>query len=435
MNKFNLLNHIRKEDDSIVVWMLNIGVEQYWNGSKKICKDTKEDIVVNHVEELNLLIACKQDYLILRRRPDEAFLRALEKEGYEIPTIICPTLEDESKSISELVLEDEELLSRLTQIATCKNAYFVPYGVSVNEMDIAKKCNMQLIGGSHEKSLIVNNKIFSKKVARDLELPVAKGIVCHSGSEIQEAYNTLKKEYEKIVVKMPCNSSGQGIWIVDDERKLRSTVMIVERLMRTQGIDEWLVEGWLTKKLDLNLQVYVSEDGETECFSVKEQIIDQALYIGSVMPARISDAQLKQCEEYGVKIGHYLYEKGFSGVFGIDALITADDVIIPIIEINGRFTLSTYISFVQNKYPNRCIYAFFERFRAGEDFNYQKLTEILGDKNMGFDGQKGMFLYNSSTLNAKLTGGNVRAFCMEIEENFEKAEQARNVFVSLCEVV
>lgn len=35
----------------------------------------KEEFVINHIEEMNLLIARKQDILILRKQPDEVYLK------------------------------------------------------------------------------------------------------------------------------------------------------------------------------------------------------------------------------------------------------------------------------------------------------------------------------------------------------------------------
>jgi len=110
MIDFHLLNHIRRNDDYVVIWLFNIGVEKYWNGEVFTVKNTKEDIVVNHLEELNLLVTRKQDILLLRDIPSEAYLESMEEFGTEIPCIMCPSYEDENKSISELVLEDEDLI-------------------------------------------------------------------------------------------------------------------------------------------------------------------------------------------------------------------------------------------------------------------------------------------------------------------------------------
>lgn len=420
MESLNLLHHIRNGDENVLIWLFNIGVEKYWNKVDNIVKNEKEDIVVNHIEEINLLITRKQDYVIMRKRPAESFLKSLQENGYEVPNIICPSIQDEQKCISELVLMDEGLKEELTQISKQKNVFFVPYGVSNLEEQIALSCGIKLIGGTDEKSKKINNKIFSKEVARKLNLPAADEFVCCSIEEIRQAYSKLIEKYNQIVVKMPCNSSGQGMWVIDNEKKLNATCMIVNRMMTQKGITEWLVEGWIEKQIDLNLQVYVSEKGEVETFSVKEQIIDGTLYIGSVIPARISEQQYRECVDYGNRIGEYLYSLGHSGIFGIDALVARDGTIIPIIEINGRFTLSTYISFLDIKYPGKVIYSFYERFHGVKKFDYDLIMERLKSENIWINKDKGVYIYNSATTDAKFAMGNIRFFCMIVGEDLDE---------------
>lgn len=58
---------------------------------------------------------------------------------------------------------------------------------------------------------------------------------------------------------------------------------------------------------------------------------------------------MQECKHCGEIIGARLFELGYRGGVGIDAMILENNELIPIIEINGRFTLSTYVSFVQEK--------------------------------------------------------------------------------------
>ena len=130
MMKFHLLEHIRKNDDNVVIWLFNIGLEKYWNGEVFTVKNTKEDVVVNHMEEMNLLLTRKQDILILRSKPEESYLQALQEFGAEIPRIVWPSTENEEKSISELVVEDDALIAQMKELTKdAQNVFFVPYGV------------------------------------------------------------------------------------------------------------------------------------------------------------------------------------------------------------------------------------------------------------------------------------------------------------------
>ena len=420
MSGFNLLQHIRKNDNSIVVWLFNIGTEKLWNkGTNALVKDKNEDVIVNHIEELNLLLTRKTDYVILRKKPDSEYINYLTQLGFEIPTILCPSVQNEEKSISELVLDDKELLKRLSEINGNHVVYFVPYGVSEFEEKIATLCGMKLIGGSNQQSVRVNNKIFSKNVAHELGFPAAEEYICTSVDEIKDAYGKLTSKYEKVIIKMPCNSSGQGMWVIENENKLNTVCLVIRRISGKIKNDKWIVEGWIEKELDLNMQVYVSDKGDVETFSVKEQLVHETLYVGSVMPSRLTNAQYEKCIYYGDKIGEYLFQQGYNGVFGIDALVDKNEQVIPIIEINGRFTLSTYISFIENKYPLKKIYAFYKRFKVKDKLNFYVLKNMLEDKKLLFDGGQGIIIYNSATVDSELAEGHVRVFCLAIADNYD----------------
>ena len=99
--------------NGIFIWLFNIGVEKYWRQEVYAMQDKKENCIVNHIEEILFMIAQKQDYIILRKQPDPFFLQMLQVYGCEIPQILCPSIENENLSISELVLLDDELLSNV----------------------------------------------------------------------------------------------------------------------------------------------------------------------------------------------------------------------------------------------------------------------------------------------------------------------------------
>ena len=134
MMNFNLLSHIRGLDETRVVWLFNIGLEAYWNGEQATIKDAKGDVVVNHMEEMNLLITRPQDIMILRTKPDEAYLKELEARGFTLPTIVTPSVEDETRGISYLVTEDEALIVQIKELLSdTEDKIFVPYGVTTIE--------------------------------------------------------------------------------------------------------------------------------------------------------------------------------------------------------------------------------------------------------------------------------------------------------------
>ena len=431
---FDLVSHINKNDDSFcVIWLFNIGVEKYWNNFYSGVVDMKEDIVINYSEEMLLLLARSQDVVIVRRKPQKEYLDELRYRGFGCPRILCPQSEDDSKCISELVLGDSSILECLKEIGEKDNVVFVPYGVSHFEEQIAAVCNLKMIGGPAKKSCKINNKIYSRQIAQELGFPISDGYECHTINELTVAYEILSKKYDKIVIKTPNNASGKGMWIVEDENRFKTVCMVIARLTRSNTYAVWLIEGWLDKKMDMNCQIFVAEDGKVDVFSVKEQVTFDVVYVGSIFPPRMTYEQYETCCECAKKIGKYLYEHSFYGVFGIDGLITTNGTIIPIIEINGRFTLSTYVSFLHKGFGNKYFYSFYKRVSASKSMDYSMFVSELKKRGVYVDGNKsGLFLYTSATLDTQAIGNIVRIFCVSCGNTIEETLSLKEQFDMIC---
>lgn len=412
MIDFHLLNHIRSNDDYVVIWLFNIGVEKYWNGEVFTVKNAKEDILVNHLEEINLLVTRKQDILLLRDKPSKAYLESMKEFGAQIPSIMCPSYEDENKSISELVLEDEDLIEAIKKKIEQKKAIFVPYGVSEMEEQIKDKLGVPMLGSSSEISKTINNKIFSRMFAIEQGFHVPEGRVCSGFEKLEAVAYEMLMKYGKIIIKEPCGASGKGLWVVDSKDKYRSTFLIIKRFFKNRIDQEWLVEEWCNKKADLNYQIYIGLNGEVEVFSIKEQKVDSTVYIGSVMPPAFSNSIMQKCKQCGEIIGARLFELGYRGVVGIDAMILDNDELIPIIEINGRFTLSTYVSFVQEKkeLENTVLFSFYTKIPLKNCNDYSELKKQLQEKNIWYKDNQGLFVYNSESITKSRVGDNGRMF-------------------------
>ena len=99
-------------------------------------------------------------------------------------------------------------------------------------------------------------------------------------------------------------------------------------------------------------------------------------------------------------------------------MLTCDDQLIPIIEINGRFTLSTYTSFLSERYKNKIILSFYSKLRFSKLIDYTIIVNALKQEKLWLnkDGDGG-FIYTAETLNSILASGNCRAFCIVIESD------------------
>jgi D-alanine-D-alanine ligase-like ATP-grasp enzyme len=432
--KFNLIQYLTsKRDEGIIIWLCNIGAEKYWSNLSSGVVDKNENIIVNRVEEMNLLLCREQDVIILRKAPEEEYLKTLKKMGFSVPKILTLHSEDSLTPISELILHDDILLQELKSIAVQnENVYFVPYGVTYLEEEIAEKAGLKLMGASSKTNAKINDKIFNREISLELNLPVCQGRVCYNVDEMREAYKELTEKepfFEKVIIKEPNGASGKGLYIIDNKDRLESNLRLIARMSRGKTDNKWLVEGWYEKKADLNYQIYVSPQGEVDTFSIKQQLLRDTVYIGSKMPADIDEDTLKLYNGFGKKIGDYLYSIGFTGVAGIDSIITKNDVIIPIIEINGRFTLSTYISFLNSIMRDKKILSRYFKILTDAPLKYQSLCAQLEEQGIGFDTNKGtgVFVYTAGTLPSEFSEGtqtcNGRVFTLIVGEDWNNVEE------------
>lgn len=127
-------------------WLFNIGIEDNWSVDRFKIKDLEEDHIVQHMEEIMLMMADRDDTLLLRRKPNDTFLCQMRSYGFEVPQIICPEKEDTTKTITQLVLEDNKVLWELKELSHKKDTYLLPYGVTEDEEILAKECGMGVIG-------------------------------------------------------------------------------------------------------------------------------------------------------------------------------------------------------------------------------------------------------------------------------------------------
>lgn len=423
--KFDLIEWLtQKRETGRIIWIFNIGTEKYWSKDNYTITDVNEELVINHIEEMNLLITRKQDILILRKQPNETYLKYMESMGFEIPEIVCPDAkEDDVRPISELILEDKKLLEKLRMASNDENVYMVPYGISYLEEKISKVCNLKIAGVSSEIVKKINNKSNARKVAEKLGFEVTQGQRCYSFDEILDAYNELKNKFDKVIVKQCFGASGKGLYVVDNERELKKVIRILKHFNKNAEKVEWLVEGWYDKKADINYQIYVGEDGQIKIFSIKEQLLNETVYTGSLIPPRLPKETIEQIEKSGYLVGKELFKEGFRGVLGVDAFVTSENVVIPVIEINARFTLSTYISFLNEKFLKKVLYSFYEKIMLRDNVSFEVVKNMLADSNLEYDIKqgKGVFCYVSETIKDSKDRHNGRFFAVVIADSYEEA--------------
>lgn len=402
-------------------WLFNIGIESKWTDNRFQIKNPVEDKAVFHMEEILLLLARKQDILLLRRMPDERFLQDMQRFGFDVPTIFCPSQENFSKTITELILEDKQLLEELKDRAREKDLALLPYGVTRNEEMLAQYCGMEIIGSTSVVTKKANSKLYAREIMKRINLPMPEGRICEDLDKVEKVYQRLHNKFRRIIIKQPYGASGQGLYLVDSEQRKERILHILKRSQSPEG--KWIVEGWLEKKEDLNAQLYIGTDGEIDIFSVKKQLLDDTVYRGSVFPLDLSTEEMSKYVSQLKKVGNVLYQDGVRGIVGIDSLFTKEEIF-PVIEINVRFTLSTYLSALSNQFDSRYFRTMYYRVPLKNGISYEWIYEKLEKNGLLFKPEKreGIFCYIHACMTLEVVDGLGRLFVIMVSKKIGELE-------------
>jgi predicted ATP-grasp superfamily ATP-dependent carboligase len=341
------------------VWWFNIGIESLWNDEKKSVLPqliNKGNLhTVNRTEQLCLLLASPEDIVIQREYPDQIILENLRNIGISTPEIWLPEHfeNDEQHPISELMLRDKNILDKIRSLKSNQNTDEIilsPYAITHLDSEISLKTGCELIGSSNDTTAWINSKVNSRLLAEELKLPITEGYICDSIFDLEKAVEVLWRDNNncKVAVKEAYGASGKGIFTIENKDSLQFLLNFIKRKAPNGIIENIVVEKWYDTAFDINYQIFIQENGNIEYIHPKKQIVREGVYVGSEFPINdsLTSEQNLFYYESALKIGNKLWQKGYRGLASIDSIITSDGIVFPIIEINGRFTLSTYISFI-----------------------------------------------------------------------------------------
>ncbi|MDI9216424.1 ATP-binding protein [Clostridium tertium] len=353
---------IKRDKNIICIWYMNIGCESIWRGEENniipSVSNKNNQSIINGTEQLCLLMAKQNDVVILRESPPEIVLNSIRKIGFK-GTNIWRVKNDSSlnhKNISELILMDLEILEQIRRLKyeneDCE-VLLIPYAVTYLDEEIARITGCSLYSADNNIVTWVNSKVNCRLLADDIGLNVPFGFICKGINETVDVLNKMYYEYkiEKFVVKEEYGASGKGFYIIDSSESLEFFKRFILRGKKSKINVKLLIEKWYETLMDINYQLFIDSGGEIYYIEPKEQIIKNGIYLGSKflkkddLPAEKSE-NLKYS---ALKIGRKLSEIGYYGVASIDCILTRDGNIYPMIEINGRFSLSTYISFLPDE--------------------------------------------------------------------------------------
>ena len=328
------------------VWLCNFEVERRWARDRvglPTAPVSATSATVQRMEELGALLAEPGDHLLLDRPLDRNYRDYLEKTGLGAPVELVTRRPAGADGTSGAVLDSPDLLAELRRLAG-HGAWLMPMGNSSLEQRITELTGLRAAVPPADVCERVNSKIYSRRLTRELGLREIPGFSATTVEELRQALDLGLAGGGPVIVKDAYGVSGRGLLVVNGRRRADQLLRMVERRSARTGDDgiHVVVETFLAKRFDLNYQFTIDRSGRVWFDFVKQAITADGVHLGHLMPAELSAAQHDELVRAAQALGTRLYEDGFFGVVGVDALLGADDVIYPVLEINARLNMSSY---------------------------------------------------------------------------------------------
>ncbi|MDB1085981.1 ATP-grasp domain-containing protein [Streptomyces sp. ACA25] len=398
------------DPDTPFVLLGNFEVEDEWargEAGLPTVSGRESTAIVNRMDEFTLLLAGKADHVILKSAPDPGYLAYLEDLGIDLPHILVTDVNDPARSVSADALDSPRLLRALRELAA-GGAHLWPHGMSATEEQLCELTGLRAALPPAALVKAVNSKIYSRRLADELGLDQARGWACETVEEFAAAADEAAAgplaAGRRVGIKDAYGVSGKGIVVVDDARRLGQLVRMVTRAAAKSGDNRvsLVIEEWADKAVDLNYHFTVGRDGTVRFDFVKEAITDKGVHKGHRFPARISEEHAAAIERCAARLGARLAADGFHGVVGVDAIITTDGALLPVLEINARNNMSTYQTTLQERFMRTGSVAVARQYDLSLTgrHTFAELRELLGPLLFDAASGCGLLVNNFATVNA-----------------------------------
>jgi glutathione synthase/RimK-type ligase-like ATP-grasp enzyme len=238
----------------------------------------------------------------------------------------------------------DQMYNMLSKIRN-RNIYFLPYAPSLGLEKFIQKynlANLKILANSSKMRDKFEDKIRTRALLQNLGITVPSGEVSRIDSL---DFNELKNKYGlPFVIQLPFGTSGSGTRFIFDKFGLDEFSIEVARNEKAYAIVAKYVHG---VPMNANAVIW---DGEVILSPPSFQVIGPSecsnhseAYCGNDYAAAAKlDFQVKtRISSMFLTLGKHLSNTGYKGIFGIDFILTDNEVVA--IEINPRFQGSTQL--------------------------------------------------------------------------------------------
>ena len=284
------------------------------------------DRLVSQMDLYQIYLADRDDLVLLKEAPDPEFLAYLEEEKIIMPSIAIG--------------------ARSEYTGEFRNRIAVPYLMDEQEEQFLKENGGRWIGPPARLSVELNSKIATRKLCEEIGFPVSDGMICEGLDAIRRTCAELEGRHPgaRLVVKTAYGSSGKALFHIHRGADLETLLGYLERqISRGGGQPVVTVERWHQVERHLTAQLWL---GGTDCeilAMTEQRITDAGVYRGSRLHPDLPESLITAYTEQLQQLGKSLHSRGYEGFIGVDSILDEDGTLIPVIEINARLTMVTYL--------------------------------------------------------------------------------------------
>lgn len=220
----------------------------------------------------------KYKRILVANRGDSAVrvIRACKEMGIETVSVFSKgdkgalhtRLADYSVCIGDVKSKDSYLNAyNVLAIATGYKVDAIHPGIgyfSENEdfCELCKSCNIDYIGPSSSNISLMGNKVTAKKVAKESNIPVIRGVNVEINN-YEECFQCAREIGYPIILKATKGGGGKGIRVVHKEDELlRAFELCIKEAEKVFGISGVLVEQYIENAKHIEVQVISDKYGD-----------------------------------------------------------------------------------------------------------------------------------------------------------------------------
>lgn len=297
---------------------------------------------------------------------------------------------DKGKYLTEIILENRSILNEIKRVID-KESTLIVFLPTFLEEKLSKKLGIPIHGSSKVNDMY-GTKSGIRKLAQEANILMSPGYICKTYKEFSEAIHELGKKFEFVVAKHDLSLSGYFTKKIATKAptNLDRTLDKIAGRKFTKGKDIVVVEGWIKSKVSLCAHIEIQKYKNPIICAAWQQIIDKdgISYMGAG-PLMLSKKALDSFIGQVWKLAFALKEKGVTGSFGPDFLITGDnetnlehDTSV-LLELNARAPYTAYpLQLIKNIKGNIGNGFYTKHIKLKHRLSFGEIRKILETNNL-----------------------------------------------------